>query len=235
MSSPRRTQHLHDEDENVSPLTDIKLVDRQIQVSAVGEVTHPPDRCKLVVKIVSQKNNVEEAKSSVTRRLEYVLQTLYNHSIKESDIKVFKNMRRVDTMYSFETLIEVMFCEIHKCQTVSNILVEKLDETVTVCLPEFSHAPQTLHNLRQQASLLAIHNAKQKAQEMARLVHQAVGRPLSIREEETKEWLGSNDTQEDIESIKSVQQRVANSTVTISSKVSVCYELKPKVKKKTLG
>lgn len=235
MSSPRRTQHLHDEDENVSPLTDIKLVDRQIQVSAVGEVTHPPDRCKLVVKIVSQKNNVEEAKSSVTRRLEYVLQTLYNHSIKESDIKVFKNMRRVDTMYSFETLIEVMFCEIHKCQTVSNILVEKLDETVTVCLPEFSHAPQTLHNLRQQASLLAIHNAKQKAQEMARLVHQAVGRPLSIKEEETKEWLGSNDTQEDIESIKSVQQRVANSTVTISSKVSVCYELKPKVKKKTLG
>lgn len=235
MSSPRRTQHLHDEDENVSPLTDIKLVDRQIKVSAVGEVTHPPDRCKLVVKIVSQKNNVEEAKSSVTRRLEYVLQTLYNHSIKESDIKVFKNMRRVDTMYSFETLIEVMFCEIHKCQTVSNILVEKLDETVTVCLPEFSHAPQTLHNLRQQASLLAIHNAKQKAQEMARLVHQAVGRPLSIREEETKEWLGSNDTQEDIESIKSVQQRVANSTVTISSKVSVCYELKPKVKKKTLG
>lgn len=235
MSSPRRTQHLHDEDENVSPLTDIKLVDRQIQVSAVGEVTHPPDRCKLVVKIVSQKNNVEEAKSSVTRRLEYVLQTLYNHSIKESDIKVFKNMRRVDTMYSFETLIEVMFCEIHKCQTVSNILVEKLDETVTVCLPEFSHAPQTLHNLRQQASLLAIHNAKQKAQEMARLVHQAVGRPLSIREEETKEWLGSNDTQEDIESIKSVQQRVSNSTVTISSKVSVCYELKPKVKKKTLG
>jgi hypothetical protein len=51
-------------------------------------------------------------------------------------------------MYSLETVVEVVFCELHKCQTVSNILVEKLDETVTVCLPEFSHAPQTLHNLR---------------------------------------------------------------------------------------
>jgi len=57
-------------------------------------------------------------------------------------------MRRVDGMYSLETVVEVVFCELHKCQTVSNILVEKLDETVTVCLPEFSHAPQTLHNLR---------------------------------------------------------------------------------------
>lgn len=70
------------------------------------------------------------------------------YSFKEADIKVYKNIRRVDSMYSLETVIEVMFCEVHKCQTISNILVEKLDENVTVCLPEFSHAPQTLHNLR---------------------------------------------------------------------------------------
>lgn len=88
---------------------------------------------------------------------------------------------------------------------------------------------------RQQASLLAIHNAKQKAQEMARLVHQAVGRPLSVREEETKEWSGTNETLEDVESIKTVQQRIANSTISISSKVSVTYELKPKLKKKTIS
>ncbi|CAG2209541.1 Interleukin-1 receptor-associated kinase 1-binding protein 1 [Mytilus edulis] len=217
MRSPRLQKHPHDmDDENIYPLTDVKLIDRQIQVSAIGEVTHPPDRCKLVIKIVSEKNDVEEAKSSVKRRFDYVLQTLHNHSIKESDIKVYKNMRRVDSMYSLETIIEVMFCEVHKCQTVSNILVEKLDETVNVCLPQFSHAQQTLHNLRQQASLLAIHNAKQKAQEMARLVHQAVGRPLSVREEENKEWNGSNETLEDIESVKSVQQRVENATISIS-------------------
>lgn len=83
MRSPRRQQHQNDiDDENSFPLSDVKLIDRQIQVSAVGEVTHPPDRCKLLVKIISQKNNVDEAKSSVTRRLEYVLQTLYNHAMK---------------------------------------------------------------------------------------------------------------------------------------------------------
>lgn len=91
------------------------------------------------------------------------------------------------------------------------------------------------NNFRQQASLLAIHNAKQKAQEMARLVHQAVGRPLSVREEENKEWNGSNETLEDIESVKSVQQRVENATISISSKVFVTYELKPKIKKKTIS
>lgn len=84
LRSPRK-QHPHVmDDENISPLTDITLIDRQIQVSAVGEVSHPPDRCKLVIKIVSQKSNVEEAKSSVARRYDYVLQTLHNHSVKVS-------------------------------------------------------------------------------------------------------------------------------------------------------
>lgn len=101
MRSPRRQQHQNDiDDENTFPLSDVKLIERQIQVSAVGEVTLPPDRCRLVVKIVSQKNNVDEAKSSVTRRLEYVLQTLYNHAIKvctyniDSDDSVILSIKR---------------------------------------------------------------------------------------------------------------------------------------------
>jgi len=38
-----------------------------------------------------------------------------------------------------------------------------------------------LNVCRQQASLLAVHNAKQKAQEMAKFVHQAVGKPICIQ------------------------------------------------------
>ena len=71
-----------DTDENVSPLTNITLSDRRIQVSAVGEVTLPPDRSRLTIKVRSQKENVQDAKDSVTRRLDYIMQTLTNHGIK---------------------------------------------------------------------------------------------------------------------------------------------------------
>lgn len=87
---------------------------------------------------------------------------------------------------------------------------------------------------RQQASLLAIHNAKLKAQEMAKFVHQCVGHPISIAEEETKEWHGSQETPTDIDNTRTVQQRLTDSTITVSCKVSVRFELKPKVKSKAL-
>ena len=44
--------------------------------------------------------------------------------------------------------VQAVFVDIGKCQTVSNLLVEKLDESVTVCLPQFYHASTTLQNLR---------------------------------------------------------------------------------------
>ncbi|XP_060069678.1 interleukin-1 receptor-associated kinase 1-binding protein 1-like [Ylistrum balloti] len=234
-SPPRKQLKMEDIDfENITPLTNVKVSDRYITVNAMGEVSLPPDRCKLTLRINSQKENVEEVKTSVTRRVDYVLQTLYNHSIKESDIKMYKTIRRVEGLFSMEAEIQAIFADQHKCQTVANLLVEKLDETVTVCLPEFYHASTTMQNLRQQASLLAIHNAKLKAQEMAKFVHQNVGQPISIAEEETKEWQGSQDTPTDIENTKTVQQRLTDSTVTVSCKVSVRFELKPKVKTKAV-
>ena len=87
---------------------------------------------------------------------------------------------------------------------------------------------------RQQASLLAIHNAKQKSQEMAKFVNQTVGQPISIQEEETKEWHGSDITSDDIENTKTVQQRLTDATVTVSCKVAVCFDLKQKMKVKTV-
>lgn len=68
--------------ENITPLTNIKLSDRHIKVNALGEVSLPPDRCKLTVRIQSQKENVEEVKSSIKRRVDYVIQTLHNNSLK---------------------------------------------------------------------------------------------------------------------------------------------------------
>ena len=57
-------------------------MERLIQVTAVGEVSLPPDRCRVTVRLHSQKDNVQDVKNSIQRRLDYVLQTLQNHNVK---------------------------------------------------------------------------------------------------------------------------------------------------------
>lgn len=220
-------------DENL-PRQGLTKSDRLIKVTAVGEVSLPPDRCRVTVKIHSLKDNVQDVKNSIQRRLDYVLQTFQNHGVKESDIQIHKSMRRVESMYDMTAEVIVVFLDFHKCQASCNILVEKLDETVNVGMPEFYHAGTTLETLRQQASLLAIHNAKQKANEMAKFVHQAVGKPITIQEEESKEWEGQIEGVADVDTRPTVQQRISQATVTVSCRVNVTFELKPKVKTKSL-
>ena len=83
---------------------------------------------------------------------------------------------------------------------------------------------------RKQASLVAIHNAKQKAQEMARFVHMSIGRAVYVEEQESREWEGDQENTE-LEKSTSVQQQIANATVTVSSRVKAAFELRPKIKK----
>ena len=71
---------LSSNDEN--QLTEAHVSSRVITVSAVGEVTLPPDRCKLTVRVESEKESVQDVKDSVTRRVDYIIQTLHNHSLK---------------------------------------------------------------------------------------------------------------------------------------------------------
>ena len=59
--------------------------DHTIEVTATGELSLLPDRCKVFVRISSSKDNVQEAKNSVTRRLDYVIQTLSNNQVKVSN------------------------------------------------------------------------------------------------------------------------------------------------------
>lgn len=63
-------------------IKDTEKSERMIKVTAVGEVSLPPDRCRVAVKIQSLKDNVQDVKNSIQRRLDYVLQTLNNHNVK---------------------------------------------------------------------------------------------------------------------------------------------------------
>ena len=79
-----------------------------------------------------------------------------------------------------------------QCETLSNLLVEKLDpSTVRVFSPEVVPLhPQRLAELRRETCLLAVHNAKQKAAEIAKHFGPfcSLGPPISIKEEEVEEW-----------------------------------------------
>jgi len=57
---------------------------KDLQVTATGEVIFAPDVCRLVITVSSRKEAAQDVKNSVTRRLDYVLQTLRNHQIKVS-------------------------------------------------------------------------------------------------------------------------------------------------------
>ena len=54
----------------------------EIQVSATGELSLTPDRCRLTINMSSTKDLVQEVKNSVSRRLDYILQTLHNYQVK---------------------------------------------------------------------------------------------------------------------------------------------------------
>ena len=57
-------------------------------------------------------------------------------------------LQRIDGLYQLDAEVTANFVDFKKCQTVSNFLVEKLDESVRVGLPEFYQSPQRLENLR---------------------------------------------------------------------------------------
>ena len=74
---------------------------REIQVGAVGEQRLNPDQVKIVVVIANQKESVEEVKSSVTRREEYVLQVHTESSIVVLALIAKKNQKLGSTLYMY--------------------------------------------------------------------------------------------------------------------------------------
>ena len=58
-----------------------KLV-REVQVSSTGESFLAPDRATVQVVVTSSKDSIGDVKSSTTRRLDYIIQTLHTHNVK---------------------------------------------------------------------------------------------------------------------------------------------------------
>ncbi|XP_075410979.1 interleukin-1 receptor-associated kinase 1-binding protein 1 [Tenrec ecaudatus] len=207
---------------------------REAHVHGAAEVSAGPDRAQVAIRVSSTKEVAAEAKKSVCRRLDYISQSLQQQGLQAENVTVTKDFRRVENAYHMEAEVCITFTEFGKMQNICNFLVEKLDSSVVISPPQFYHTPGSVETLRRKACLLAVENAWRKAQEVCTLVGQSIGKPLLIKEEETKEWEGQVDDHQSssLSSSLTVQQKIKSATIHAASKVFVTFEVKGKEKKK---
>ncbi|XP_032265305.1 interleukin-1 receptor-associated kinase 1-binding protein 1 [Phoca vitulina] len=207
---------------------------REVHVSGTADVSASPDRAQVAVLVSSTKEAAAEAKKSVCRRLDYITQSLRQQGLQAENVTVTKDFRRVENAYHMEAEVCITFTEFGKMQNICNFLIEKLDSSVVISQPQFYHTPGSVENLRRKACLVAVENAWRKAQEVCNLVGQTLGKPLLIKEEETKEWEGQIDDLQSsrLSSSLTVQQKIKSATIHAASKVFITFEVKGKEKKR---
>ncbi|KAK3780032.1 hypothetical protein RRG08_029725 [Elysia crispata] len=219
---------MQDTEKEIQEAITLSSMDRQISVSGVAELTIAPDRYSITIKCNASKDTVQDAKNSVMRRTDYIVQSLQNSALKEEDYQLYKHVTHSDSLAHVHCEIEAHFTDIQKCQNIANFLSEKLGPGVSVTLPRCYHARGSMDKLRRQAGMLAIHNARQKALEMAKILHLSIGSVLKVQEIGITE---SQDTSKEDEGLldtnDSIHQRIKEATISVSSKVNVCFQLKP--------
>lgn len=237
-----KTQTSNEDAENIRNSTPssavIKGSLREIHVRAVGEQRLHPDRVKIVIVIANQKETAEEVKASVARREEYVLQAIKNQGVGEDQVHVSKSLTRLEplednndkNLFRFTVQITAYFADLHKCETLSNLLVEKLDpSTVRVIPPEVVPLhPQRVAELRRETCLLAVHNAKQKAAEIAKHFGPfcSLGPPISIKEDEVEEWTAADRDEQAGSCPISLSNLVSSHAYFMRCRVSAVFELR---------
>ncbi|XP_030303684.1 interleukin-1 receptor-associated kinase 1-binding protein 1 isoform X2 [Calypte anna] len=184
---------------------------REMHVSGSAELSAGPDRARVSLRLGSRKEEAGAARSSVARRLEYIAQTARQRGVP----------------------VCIIFSDFGKMQNVCNLLIEKLGTSITISPPHFYHTPGAIDTLRRQVCVAAVGNTRQKAQEVCRLFGQTLGKPLLIREEETKEWGGHIDrpVSNSPDSL-TLQERIQNATAYASCRVFAVFEIKGKEKRR---
>ncbi|CAM4677727.1 hypothetical protein PO909_014143 [Leuciscus waleckii] len=199
---------------------------RVVQVTGCAEISFPPDRATVSISVKNSKENVNDVTNSVSRRLEYVLQTARQHDVKEENITVAKHLQREEELFHMQAEVLVVFSDFEKMQHARSVLIEKLDKSVCVGDPYYSHSAESLNLLRRRVCLEAVDNARLKASEACGILGQALGRPLLVREEESREWTSGQ--HEVTGSPLTLHQRTGLTLVSVSSRVFVTFELRPK-------
>ncbi|NXG22325.1 IKBP1 protein, partial [Grallaria varia] len=200
---------------------------RAVQVRGSAELSARPDRARVSLRLSSRKEEAGAARSSVSRRLHYIAHSARQRGVPEENMTITEDFSRVENTYQMEAEVSIIFNDFKKMQNVCNLLIEKLGTSVTVSPPHFYHTPEAIETLRRQVCVAAVGNTRQKAQEVCRLFGQSLGKPLFIKEEETKEWGGHIDSYPpDSPDPLTLQERIQSATAYASSRVFAVFEIK---------
>ncbi|KAJ8008728.1 hypothetical protein DPEC_G00081430 [Dallia pectoralis] len=162
---------------------------RVVQVTGSAEISCPADRATVSVSVTNCKETVNDVANSISRRVEYILQTLRQHNVKEEELSVMRHINRSENLYTMDALVTVVFLDFVKMERVCVVLLEKLDQSVCVSQPHYYHSQECLSLLRRRVCVAAVENARLKASEVCGMLGQTLGLPLLVREEETTEML----------------------------------------------
>ncbi|NWR73055.1 IKBP1 protein, partial [Centropus unirufus] len=206
---------------------------REVHVSGSAELRAAPDRARVSVRLGSRKAAAQAARGSVGRRLEFIAQRARLRGVAEEDMTITEDFSRVENTYQMEAEVCITFSDFGKMQKVCNLFIEKLGSSVTIRPPHFYHTPEAIDTLRRQVCVAAVGNTRRKAQEVCRLFGQSLGKPLLIREEETKEWGGhmDNPLSNSPDSL-TLQERIQNATAYASCRVFAVFEIQGKENKR---
>ncbi|NWY71202.1 IKBP1 protein, partial [Erithacus rubecula] len=205
------------------------LPGREVHVSGCAELSALPDRARVSLRLGSRKEAAAEARSSVSRRLQYIAHSARQRGVPEENITVTEDFSKVENTYQMEAEVCIIFSDFGQMQNICNLLTEKLGTSVTINPPHFYHTPEAIDTLRRQVCVTAVGNTRRKAQEVCQLFGQALGKPLLIKEEETKEWGGYIDSHlaQSADSL-TLQERIQNATAYASCRVFAVFEIKGK-------
>ncbi|NXF73499.1 IKBP1 protein, partial [Sclerurus mexicanus] len=147
----------------------------------------------------------------------------------EENMTVTEDFSKVENTYQMQAEVCIIFSDFGKMQNVCNLLIEKLGTSLTISPPHFYHTPEAIETLRRQVCVAAVGNTRQKAQEVCRIFGHSLGRPLLIKEEETKEWGGHIDNYlPRCPDSLTLQERIQSATAYASSRVFAVFEIKGK-------
>ncbi|NXJ07599.1 IKBP1 protein, partial [Odontophorus gujanensis] len=202
---------------------------REVHVSGSAELSAGPDRARVSLRLGSRKELAGAARSSVSRRLEYIAHSARQRGVPEENMTITEEFSRVENTYQMEAEVCIIFSDFGKMQNICNLLLDKLGTSVTISPPHFYHTPEAIDTLRRRVCVAAVGNTRQKAQEVCQLFGQSLGKPLLIKEEETKEWGGHMDSHlSNSPDSLTLQERIQNATAHASCRVFAVFEIKGK-------
>ncbi|XP_038863046.1 interleukin-1 receptor-associated kinase 1-binding protein 1 homolog [Salvelinus namaycush] len=196
---------------------------REVQVTGSAEASCPADRATVSVSFRNSKESVNDVTNSISRRVEYILQTLRQHHVKGEELTVTRHIYRADDLYHMEALVMVVFSDFGQMERVCIVLLEKLDKSVCVSTPHFYHSEECLSLLRRSVCVAAVENARLKASEISSMLGQTLGHPLLVREEEATERDGGREGGEG-----RVGEGVHRPSISATSRVFVTFNLRHK-------